>query len=199
MSGARATISIVRHRIDRAYGLEWIVRFTIVAAITALFAPLYAASLQRIVLACAVLPLASASEGSNAAKLRSISFFAMPLYGRELARAHAVAPCLGALAAPLGFAAGLALRHAPASAQLLGVTLLANAAGALVNLSAVFRDGPRAWLYHALTVAAGLAIAAPLALGTPHPVAGAGLVAVAIGFIALRAFGETLARYDPLP
>ena len=198
MTGSRASVAIIRRQIDRAFGIEWFVRFAIFAAIGAIFAPLFSAGVALFAVA-SVAPLAAASEDRQAQSLRRISFFAMPLYGRQLARAHAVAPCITALAAPLGFLGGLALRTHQVSASLIAVAILANAAGALVALSAVFRDGPNAWLYYALTVVAGTAIAVPLAVVLPFALVWSFVFAVVIGFLALRAFGETLARYDPLP
>ncbi len=198
MNGVRASLAIVRRQIDRTFGIEWGVRFAIFAAITTIFAPLYT-PLAAYVLMTNLAPLASVSEDRQLQGLRRVSFFAMPLYGRQLARAHAVAPCLLSLAAPLGFLFGLALRFHHVSPLLAFVGLLANLAGALVALSAVFRDGPRAWLYYALTAAAGLAIALPVYVHLPFAAAWSAAIAFTIGFLALRAFGETLARYDPLP
>ena len=198
MNGRRASLAIIRRQIDRAFGVEWLVRFAIFAAITAVFAPLYS-PLAAFVLITNLAPLASVSEGRQLQGLRRVSFFAMPLYGRQLARAHAVAPALLSLAAPAGFLVALALRLHEFSPLLALVGILANVAGALIALSAVFRDGPRAWLYYALTVAAGFAIALPVYLHLPVAAAGSTAIALAISYLALRAFGETLARYDPLP
>lgn len=198
MTGTRASVAIVRRQIDRAFGLEWAVRFTIVACIAAVFAPLFT-PFAALIAVGTLAPLASASEDRQAQSLRRISFFAMPLYGRQLARAHAIAPSITALAAPLGFICGLALRTHHVSPDLLLVAILAGIVGSLVALSAVFREGPSAWLYYALTATAGTIIALPVIARVPAAAAVSTALAVILGYAALRAFGETLARYDPLP
>lgn len=130
---------------------------------------------------------------------RKVSLFAMPLYGRELARALAVEPCFAGLAVPLAAILGLATGGRPFEAA-MGVTIVAaTLAASLVGLSASLRTGPNAALYIALAVAAEAAIVAPLILRPAHPLLFTVPVAIAIAFFALRAFGETLARYDPLP
>ena len=125
--------------------------------------------------------------------------FAAPLYGRELARALAVAPALMAMSLPLGVLAG-ASRIA---ARPLDVWITVAAAAllpSLVTLSATLRTGRPRWLYLGMATAAG---AIPTAAGILDQSAStaAGLVAVlaATGYLALRAFAETLARYDPWP
>ncbi len=194
----RATLAIVRRRLDRAYALDWFARFALVFVLAAIVAPLLSRT-TALLFAAVLLPLAAASESQHAEALRGASFFAMPLFGRQLARALAVAPALTALAAPLGFLCGFTLRHGPLRSELWIVALCANVVGALVALGAVFRDGALAWLYYALTVAAGAAIVAPFIVPLPASLAVSLLVAAILGFVALRGFGETLARYDPLP
>jgi preprotein translocase subunit SecG len=57
----------------------------------------------------------------------------------------------------------------------------------------------RAALYVVLAAVVGVAVTVPWLLHARHgALLGASLAAIA-GFFALRAFGETLARYDPLP
>ncbi|MBC5800116.1 MAG: hypothetical protein GIX03_02230 [Candidatus Eremiobacteraeota bacterium] len=198
MNGGRATLAIVRRRIDRAYACDWLGRFAALCLIAALFAPLLGRTATLVVLII-VLPLGGATESAHAEAMRRTSFFAMPLYGRQLARAYALAPVVTALAAPLGFFCGLAIRHEPLAPGLGAIVLAANIVGALVALGAVFRDGVQAWLYYALTLVCCTALAVPPLARLPHAVAlSVGLAAV-FAFTALRAFGETLARYDPLP
>jgi len=198
VNGRRATLAIVRRRIDRSFALDWIMRFAVVCTIAALFAPLFDRT-TLLVVVTVLLPLAGATESANAEAMRRASFFAMPLYGRQLARAYALAPALTALAAPLGFLGGLALRHQALHPGVAAVVLAANVVGALVALGAVFRDGLQAWLYYALAVVCCAALAAPPLLRLPHDVALSLGLAVIFAFTALRGFGETLARYDPLP
>ena len=67
----------------------------------------------------------------------------------------------------------------------------------LVALSSVFRDGLRAALYVGIAIGAVVTIALS-ALVPEHGLEIALTLAVIEGFFALRAFGETLARYDPV-
>lgn len=194
----RATLAIVRRRLDRAYALDWFTRFLLGFAVAAIVAPLLSRT-AALLISTVLLPLTAASEAGAAATLRRTSFFAMPLFGRQLARALAVAPALTALATPFGFLCGFALRHTPLGGELWLVTLCANVVGALVALGAVFRDGALAWLYYALTAGSGAAVVAPFIVPLQAPLAVSLALAALLGFVALRAFGETLARYDPLP
>ncbi len=198
MNDARPAIAVMRRRLDRRYAVDWSVRFLLLGAIAALFAPLFSARLSQVVLTL-LLPLGASSEAAQAEALRHTPLFSLPLYGRQLARSLAVAPALIALAAPLGFLCGLAARHRAAPPEWWVIVLAANAVAGLIALGAVFRDGALAWLYRALAVAAAAAIAAPYAGHVVHALALSLLLALLFGFAALRAFGETLARYDPLP
>lgn len=201
MNERRATIAIVRRHVDRRFVLDFVVQFALVGAIAFLFARLLHAWWTPLAIVSA-LAAAIAAERSHAESLRRVTFFAMPLYGRQLARAHAIAPALMALAVPLGYAAGAALRRAPLSSAMFVAAILAALVATLVSLSSVFRDGYRAGLYVVLatTLAAAVTVA-PLALvaSPPRATLVAALLALVTGFFALRAFGETLARYDPVP
>jgi hypothetical protein len=141
----------------------------------------------------------------QADELTSLRYFAAPLYGRELARAHAILPCAWALSFPIGIAAGLGLSalvmRLPQPA--IGAALVASLAfgqpvTALIALSACLRRGRDRVLYLCLAIAAGAAIELVGTFGGPIAFAGDALAASVIGFVALRAFGETLARYDPV-
>lgn len=141
----------------------------------------------------------------QAAELRSLRYFAAPLYGRELARAHAILPCAFALSFPFGMALGLSLDafvtrtpSPPAALMLVAALALGQPVTALIALSGSLRRGRDRALYIALAVAAGAAIELAGAFGGAIAFAGDAVAALVIGFVALRAFGETLARYDPL-
>ncbi|GAC1306234.1 MAG: hypothetical protein NVSMB21_08750 [Vulcanimicrobiaceae bacterium] len=127
-----------------------------------------------------------------------MSFFVLPLYGRQLARAHAIAPSLGALSLPLGYVAGAVARGVPPDREGTVAAVLAVLVTTLVTLSGTFRDGRERWLYAGLAVGAGSTIALAGAGGRPYLWLTV-VLSVVEGFGALRAFGETLARYDPLP
>jgi hypothetical protein len=198
MSDLRPTIAIVRRHLDRRFGVDWAMQFLLVAALGYVFSPAFGSTFVPLALA-STLAAASAAERAHAATLRRVSFFAMPLYGRELARAAAIAPVVSALSVPLGYAAGAAARgHAP-SAQLAGAMLIAAVDATLVAVSSVFRDGAAAALYVVLGTVAGFGAAALAFVPVPHAGPFALAAGVGVGFGALRAFGETFARYDPLP
>jgi hypothetical protein len=197
MNELRATIAIVRRHMDRRFAVDFAMQLAIVAAIGYAFAHVFVMPVP--VLVCGTLAAASAAERMHAASLRRVSFFAMPLFGRQLARAHAIAPVVAALSIPLGYLAGSALRGAAPGPAAFAAIVLASATAVLVSLSSVFRDGVRALLYVALAIGATCTIALPLVTLRSHALDAAAALAFVEGFFALRAFGETLARYDPLP
>ncbi|MDQ2679729.1 MAG: hypothetical protein M3Y21_01710 [Candidatus Eremiobacteraeota bacterium] len=136
-----------------------------------------------------------------------------PLYGRQLARATALVPCIIVTFATLvnWFAQYLSGFAAPPVFFLLA--LAAVITSTLVALSATLREGGLRWLYVAIscaisTISFGLAIYVdtlrPVPQGAAHYADITGIVCelafcAIIGFIALRQYGEALARYDPLP
>lgn len=158
--------------------------------------------------------VALAQRGTG--RLREIELCeqAAPLYGRELARATALVPCIVVTLASLlywfvQFVTGLAAP--PAFFVLSLATVLAST---LVALSATLRRGAARFLYVAsafgvATISYLLAVYGDT-LG-PHPPRNAGhyydfvgVVSVLvfctfIAFAALRQYGEALARYDPVP
>jgi VIT1/CCC1 family predicted Fe2+/Mn2+ transporter len=77
--------------------------------------------------------------------------------------------------------------------------LCAALVATLVALSATFRDGARAWLYVVLATFAGPLVALPYVFFGTRGLALTYALGLVVAFLALRAFGETLARYDPLP
>jgi len=198
MPELRATVAIVRRHIDRHFAIDFGMQFGLVTAIGYIFAHLFSAPAIP-VLICGTLAAAVAAERDHAAALRRVSFFAMPLFGRQLARAHAIAPAVGALSIPLGYAAGTQLRGAGLGPQTFAIAVLATIVAVLVSLSSVFRDGLRAALYVVLAIGAAALMALATALAPERALALSFGIAVVAGFVALRAFGETLARYDPVP
>jgi hypothetical protein len=136
----------------------------------------------------------------NARRTNFLAYAGAPFYGRQLARALAMVPCLVTFAAPLGFFAGALARGAAPDGAVLIVSTAAAAVTTLIALAACFRSG-RSWgLYLALAFGAGLAVILTLVF-TPSA-AVAALVALAtagiIGYFALVSLSETLARYDPI-
>jgi hypothetical protein len=193
----RATLAIVRRHMDRRFAIDWGMQFGIVALIAYAFTRTFAHPVLPLLIA-STLAAASAAEKSHAESLRRLSFFAMPLYGRQLARAHAIAPCLLALSIPAGYALGSALRTHEFPAPLFIAMICAALTATLVSLSSIFREGLRAWLYVALAIVVGPIVTLPYVLRPAHETAIGLALTVVIGFFALRGFSETLARYDPI-
>ncbi len=195
MNETRATIAIVRRHIDRRFAIDWAMQFALVLGLAYVFVPRFG---KGALVAIAVLATTTAAEGTHRLSLRRLTFFTVPLYGRQLARAHAIAPSLVALSLPLGYASGAALRGYALDPERFVTAVLVALVTTLVALSATFRDGRDRALYAALALGAGLTLALSDTPG--HTWFRATLAfAAAEGFFALRAFGETLARYDPLP
>jgi hypothetical protein len=116
-----------------------------------------------------------------------------PLYGRELARATALVPCIIVTAALAGYWIVSAAYVSPDAAS-IALTLCACCAATLTAMSATVRLGLARVLYIAL--ACGISAIAFELLRWPP--AGAFIFCVTSGFIALRQYGEALARYNPV-
>ena len=152
-----------------------------------------------VALSGAVFAIAFASSPGAVRSARSLFLFSAPLYGRELARGLAIAPGLLAALFPLAAYAGWSLeRQTHLSSWLLPV--MCALVASLIALSATLRETWRAALYRALALcaAAGLAALSLLSRDDAASHVAVALLALPLGFFALRAFGETLARYDPL-
>ncbi len=138
--------------------------------------------------------LALLQRGSGRFRELELCEQSAPLYGRELARATALVPCIlvtFALAA-YWLAGAIYVRIDPSAAA---ATALAAYAATLIALCAGVRSGAARLLYVAMACAVpALTFALAQAWGPAVP---ATLCALA-GFIALRQYGEALARYDPL-
>jgi hypothetical protein len=119
-----------------------------------------------------------------------------PLFGRELARAKALAPCIGAAFAAVIYAAASLGRGSHDALLILVVTLGAVTCGTLVALSATIR---RSWAraLYILLAAAASAIAYVLAIVAHQIIAEVAFCAL-VAFAAIRQYGESLARYDPI-
>ncbi len=119
-----------------------------------------------------------------------------PLFGRELARAKALVPCVAAALAALVYAGAQLLRGAPDVSLNLPIALAAVIAATLIALSATIRRGLARALY-VLLAAAAVGAAYALAFETRSPLAEIAFCAI-VAFFALRQYGEALARYDPI-
>lgn len=117
-----------------------------------------------------------------------------PLYGRELARATALVPCIIVTAALAAYWIVSSVYARPDAAT-IAITAFAAYAGTLVALCAGVRTGGTRLLYTAMACAVpALAFGLGVTAVTALPLAACAL----IGFIALRQYGEALARYDPV-
>lgn len=138
--------------------------------------------------------LALLQRGSGRFRELELCEQSAPLYGRELARATAVVPCI---IVSLALAAYWIVSAVYAAPQALSVALTTAAvyAGTLIALCAGVRTGAARILYIAMACAVP-AVSFALALAAPGilPIA----ICALIGFVALRQYGEALARYDPL-
>jgi hypothetical protein len=119
-----------------------------------------------------------------------------PLFGRELARAKASVPCIVALLSTLLYACTQFARGSPDAAATLLVVPIAVVACTLTALSATVRRGWQRGLYLLLACAVSAAAYA-LAVTAGLVVAELAFCAT-VAFFALRQYGETLARYDPV-
>jgi hypothetical protein len=119
-----------------------------------------------------------------------------PLYGRELARAKSLAPCAVAVLVTLAYWGAQWLAGFPASLPAFTSALAAVIACTLVALSATIRSGSSRLLYLALACATA-AIAFALAFYARSVIAEISFCAI-VAPIALRQYGEALARYDPV-
>ena len=131
---------------------------------------------------------------------------AAPLFGRQRARANAILPATIVVLCTAAQYAGAMWR---ANGDFTLIPFVIDAAAALtalpIALSVPLRSAWNALLYAVFAMAAALLCAAfGSAVGNSSQsdlaaVAASVGVAVMIGFLTLRQYGETLARYDPLP
>lgn len=117
-----------------------------------------------------------------------------PLYGRELARATALVPFVIVSAALTAYWIVSAAYARPDLAQ-VAVSACGVYAATLVALCAGVRSGGARLLYVIMACAVP---ALAFALALAPAVAPALALCVCIGFVALRQYGEALARYDPV-
>ncbi|HET6894868.1 MAG TPA: hypothetical protein VFH72_05740 [Candidatus Baltobacteraceae bacterium] len=117
-----------------------------------------------------------------------------PLYGRELARATALVPSIIVTLALAAYWLVSSIYVRP-ELSTIAVTAFAVYAGTLVALCAGVRTGAPRIVYLIMACAVpALAFALTFASAALLPLAMCAL----IGFIALRQYGEALARYDPI-
>lgn len=120
-----------------------------------------------------------------------------PLFGRQLARARALVPCAIVIPAALAYlAAATAFAGLTAIPFTVAVTIAAAVTSTLIALCATIRAGPAQLLYVAMAGAAS-GVAFTLA-AVAHSLWGALAFCALASFLAVRQYGEALARYDPV-
>ena len=119
-----------------------------------------------------------------------------PLFGRELARAKALTPCIIATLTTCAYWSAQWMRGFAAPPGYFAFALITVLAATLIALSATVRHGPSRWLY--LAIAATVTSLCYVVAVYFDAIALGAVCAFAAGFIALRQYGEALARFDPL-
>jgi hypothetical protein len=119
-----------------------------------------------------------------------------PLFGRELARAKASVPCVAAILAGFCYAGGQLVRGASGVPLVLLIALSAVIASTLIALSAAMRRGAARTLY--VLLAAGTSAGAYSLIAAARSLPAELVFCALVAFFALRQYGETLARYDPI-
>lgn len=119
-----------------------------------------------------------------------------PLFGRELARAKALVPCVAGALAALVYACAQLLRGLPDVPLTFLVVIGALMAATLTAVSATIRRGVSRVLY--VVIAAATSVAAYVLVMTTRNVLAELAFCAVVAFFALRQYGEALARYDPI-
>ena len=193
-----ATLAILGTRLRRELGFTL---FAIAAAI--LLAALqrrdsFATEFAGCVLYGTLAAIAGALR-QRSGRLREIELCeqSAPLFGRELARARALVPCAIVTLIVTAYWATIAVRSQVEVLPALLALGAANAA-AVLALSATLREGKLRGAYVALAAATGTC--ALLAGGFHDSPLLLAIVAIYVlaGVVALRQYGEALARYDPV-
>ncbi|MBV9233170.1 MAG: hypothetical protein JO030_03945 [Candidatus Eremiobacteraeota bacterium] len=117
-----------------------------------------------------------------------------PLFGRELARAKAFAPCVAAVCTAVAYLGAAQTRGGIGTPFAAPVVLSPVILCTLVALCAAIRTGVPRLLYLGFAIAAGAAAYSLAALA--HSVWGELLFCALAAFFAVRQYGEALARYD---
>jgi hypothetical protein len=119
-----------------------------------------------------------------------------PLFGRELARAKALVPCVAATFAVIAYILAAMATGSPNVSLTLAISLPAVIATTLIALSATIRRGAPQALYLLLACTASVTAYA-LAVVARSLLAELAFCAI-VAFMGLRQYGEALARYDPV-
>jgi hypothetical protein len=187
-----ATVAIVETRLRAER--RTIVYVAAAAAVVGFVAP---SGLAGPVFFCSLLGIVIALvQGPGRFPHLDLSEQGAPLFGRQLARAKALVPCVVAALATLAYvaAAGIAgLREIPAT---FAIALAAVVPSTLTALSATIRSGPSRMLYVVLACATSAAAFCLVVFARSIP--GELGFSALVSFLALRQYGEALARFDPV-
>jgi hypothetical protein len=154
---------------------------------------------------CSTIGIAVAlMQGPGRHPYLDVSERSAPLFGRELARAKALAPAAVAALAALACWAAQWITGFAAPPTFFALALACVLASTLTALGATLRRGGARWLYTGSAFAvstiayvfAVYADAATTKRGDAVGVASELVFCLVTGFVALRQYGETLARYD---
>lgn len=119
-----------------------------------------------------------------------------PLFGRELARAKALVPCVAATFSVVAYTVAAFAARSDDVPLTFAITLPAVVATTLIALSATIRHGAPQALYLLLACTASLTAYALAVLA--HSLGAELAFCAIVAFIGLRQYGEALARYDPI-
>lgn len=119
-----------------------------------------------------------------------------PLFGRELARAKGVTPAIIALLVTLAYFSPQIAGSTIETATAFSIAAAASIASTMVALCATLRQGTPRALYVALACATSAGAYLIAAVGAS--LAGELAYCALVTFLALRQYGEALARYDPV-
>ncbi len=119
-----------------------------------------------------------------------------PLFGRELARAKALVPCIIATLATAAYCVAAEVAGLRDLALTFLIAFSAVIPSTLTALSATVRTGTSFGLYVVMACTVSTAAFALIVAG--DSLGGELGFSALVSFLALRQYGETLARYDPI-
>ncbi|HEY1976043.1 MAG TPA: hypothetical protein VGG89_05855 [Candidatus Baltobacteraceae bacterium] len=120
-----------------------------------------------------------------------------PLFGRQLARAKGATPAIVAALVTLAYFAPQLAGATTVTAAAFAIAGAASIASTMVALCATLREGTPRALYIAFACATSAGAYVIAAIGAS--LAGELTYCALVTFLALRQYGEALARFDPVP
>ncbi len=190
-----ATMAIVRERLRRERA---ILLFTVAGAGLIGYISADDGAARFGMLGFAALIAITAALAQRPGRMRALDAIerAAPLFGRELARARALVPAAVGIVATLAAWLGSALAHRPASGTDWLIASAAAVVSALIALSATLREGIALAAYVGLAMTCAAVVFATAAAHVRFAPAIALFMCAIAGYVALRQYGELLARHD---